>query len=118
MAANPVMGGAGLRLEVKSRLAETTVRATGQIAAATSAGLERRVCALITEFRRVVLDVSSVDYIDDSGVGVLVNIYLQARSAGCDLEIANPRQGLKDRLRGWLRSVFEGHEEYLGVTPD
>ena len=115
MAANPVVPDARSRLEAKSRLAETTVRAKGQIAAATSAGLERRVCGLIPGFRRVVLDVSKVDYIDDSGVGVLVNIYLQARKAGCDLEIANRRQGLKDRLRSWLFSVFEGQQRALYV---
>jgi len=25
---------------------------------------------------------------------------------------------LKQRLGAWLCDVFEGHEEYLGVTPD
>ncbi len=118
MATNPVAGIAGLRVASSKRLPQTTVRAAGLIASATSAEMERTIRRLIPEFKRVVLDVSNVDYIDDSGVGVLVNVYLQARTAGCDLEIANPKPRLKDRWRSWLRSVFEGHDEYLGVTPD
>jgi anti-anti-sigma factor len=97
---------------------ETTVRPSGRIAASTSAALERTISGLIPQFSRVVLDVSNVDHIDHSGVGVLAKVYLQARTAGCDLEIANPKPPLRAGLRRWLRSVFEGHHEFLGLTPD
>lgn len=35
-----------------------------------------------------------------------------------NLEIENPKPRLKDRLQSWLHSVFEGHHEFLGMTPD
>jgi anti-anti-sigma factor len=67
---------------------------------------------------RVVLDISSVDYIDSAGFDTLASLYFQAKTAGCDLEIANPRPHLGRLLRDWLHAVFAGHEEYLGMTPD
>jgi len=61
----------------------------------------------------------AVDYIDSAGLGALVSIYMHARRAGCDLEIANPKQRIRDLFsRSRLSSVFEGHEDLLGMTPD
>jgi anti-anti-sigma factor len=80
--------------------------------------LEGRLQELIPEFRRIVLDLSSVEYIDNSGVALLANVYARARQADCDLEIGNPKRRLRDRVRNWLDSALQGHEEYLGVTPD
>src|SRR5207302_3579367 len=49
----------------------------------------------------------------------LVSVYMHARRANCDLEIANPKQRILDLFsRSRLASVFEGHEELLGITPD
>jgi anti-anti-sigma factor len=118
MAANPIVGVTKLRLESTHKLSETTVHARGRITSATSATLEHTFRDLIPGFQRVVLDISNVDYIDGSGLGALVDLYGYARKTHCDLEIANPRPRLKYLLRGWLHSVFEGHEEFLGLTPD
>jgi anti-anti-sigma factor len=118
MAAHPVISLADVRLEPKGRIFEITVRARGRLTAATSAALERTVRDLTPQFKRIVLDFSKVTHIDGPGLAILVNVYLQARRANCDLEIANSIPSLKQRLRNWLKSVFEGHEEFLGLTPD
>jgi anti-anti-sigma factor len=117
MAANPV-GIAKLRLESNHKPSEATVRARGRITSATSATLERTFRDLIPSFQRIVLDISNVDYIDGSGLGALVDLYRFARKTNCDLEISNPKSRLKHLFRSWLHSVFEGHEEFLGLTPD
>jgi anti-anti-sigma factor len=96
----------------------TTIRANGPITAATSSALEQTFHNLMPGFRRIILDISSVDYIDGAGFGALASLYFHAKTAGCDLEIVNPRPHLTWPLRNWLHSVFAGHEEYLGMTPD
>jgi hypothetical protein len=42
------------------------------------------------------------------------------RSAAQDLAAASEHKSLnlRQRIKVLLRDIFEGHEEYLGVTPD
>lgn len=112
MAANPVVRPAELTLESERGESETTVRATGRITSATSATLENSLRELVSGNVRVVLDLTNVDYIDSSGLGALVSVYMHAKRANCDLEIANPRSRVKDLFsRSGLGSVFKGHGE-------
>ena len=119
MAANPVIRPAELRLESEKKDSETIVRATGRITSTTSATLDDALRQLVSENKRVILDLTAVDYIDSSGMGALVGVYVHAKKAGCDLEISNPRQRIRDLFsRSRLTSVFEGHSDLLGMTPD
>jgi anti-sigma B factor antagonist len=126
MAANPVIRPAELRLEPEKKGSETIVRATGRITSATSATLENTLRDLVSTSKRVVLDLTGVDYIDSSGLGALVAVYMHATRTSCDLEIANPKQRIKDLFsRSGLTSVFTAvqeagarHDELLGMTPD
>ena len=119
MAANPLVPPVELRLEPQKKASEMIVRATGRVTSATSATLEKTLRDLVSNNKRVVLDLTNVDYIDSSGLGTLVTVYLHARRTNCDLEIANPKQRIRDLFRlSRLLSVFEGHGEFLGMTPD
>lgn len=105
--------------DLRARDSSTTIWAKGPITLATSPALERTLQNIMPDFRRVVLDISSVDYIDGAGFGSLASLYFQAKHVGCDLEIINPRRPhLTLLMSSWLHSVFEGHQEYLGLTPD
>jgi anti-sigma B factor antagonist len=109
MAVNPVNRAPELKLETEKKNSETTIRATGRIVLTTSATLENALRDLIAEGKRVVLDVTNVDYIDSAGLGALVSVYMHARRTKCDLEIANPKQRIRDLFnRSGLASVFEG----------
>jgi len=119
MSANPGIRAAELKLESEKQDSETTLRAAGRINSDTSAVLEKTLRELIPGSKRVVLDLANVNYIDSSGLGALVSAYMHARRANCDLEIANPRQQIKDLFsRSKLAAVFEGRHEWLGITPD
>jgi anti-sigma B factor antagonist len=125
MAANPVIRPAELRLDPEKRGSETIVRAAGRITSVTSVTLESTLRDLISENKRVVLDLTQVDYIDSSGLGALVSLYTHATRNHCDLEIANPRPRISDLFsRSGLAAVFkaveeagERHEELFGMTP-
>jgi len=126
MAANPVIRSAELRLESEKKGSETIVQATGRITSTTSATLEQTLRDLVSTSKRVVLDLTGVDYIDSSGLGALVSVYLHASRTSCDLAIANPKPRIRDLFgRSRLASVFravqeagERHDELLGMTPD
>jgi len=109
MAANPVSRAPELKLETEKKSSETIVRATGRITPATSAPLENALRDLIAEGKRIVLDLTNVDYVDSAGLGALVSVYMHARRTKCNLEFANPKQRIKDLFkRSGLASVFEG----------
>jgi anti-anti-sigma factor len=110
MAGNPVSRAPELKLETERKNSETTVRATGRITLNTNAMLENAVRDLTGEGKRIVLDMTNVDYIDSAGLGTLVSIYMHARRANCNLKIANPKQRVRDLFnRSGLAPVFEGH---------
>jgi anti-anti-sigma factor len=118
MTANLILRFDEVGLNPRSVACEMTIRARGRITSATSPRLERVIVDLIPKVERIVLDLSRVEYIDNAGLGALSDVYVRARSANCEIEIDNPMPRLGERFRNWLRSVFEGHEEMLGMTPD
>lgn len=112
MAANPVVRPTELRLEPEKKENEVTVRATGRITSSTAATLENTLRDLLSDNKRLVLDLTNVDYIDSSGLGALVAVYMHATRAKCELEIANPKSRIKSLFsRSGLHKVFEGHGE-------
>jgi len=119
MASNPGMRALEFKLETEKSPSETTVRVIGRITSSSSPALVSALRELIPDAKRVVLDLTNVDYIDSSGLGALVTMYMHARKANCDLELANQRPRVRDLFRASnLDKVFGGHEELLGMTPD
>ncbi len=118
MAANPVPI-AELTFETIKSPSETVVRCNGRIVSATSGDLQNTVRALIPGTKRLVLDLTNVSYMDSSGLGALVGIYLTAKRQECELKLINLNQRLKELFRlTRLAQIFEGHEDMLGITPD
>jgi anti-sigma B factor antagonist len=118
MAANPIPI-SELQLETVKTLEETFVRCSGRISSRTTEMLQSTVRSLIPGTKRVVLDLTDVSYMDSSGLGAVVSIYLSARRQQCELKLINLNQRLKDLFRiTKLAKIFEGHEDMLGMTPD
>ncbi|MGA7632674.1 MAG: STAS domain-containing protein [Terriglobales bacterium] len=118
MAANPISI-SDLNLEVIPGSEETTVRCTGQINSSTTASLQATVRGLIPKNNTIVLDLTDVTYLDSSGLGAIVGLYLSAKRQHCSLKLIHLNQRLQELFRiTKLASVFEGHEDYLGYTPD
>ena len=126
MAANPLPRPDELRLESEKRASETLVRATGRVTSSTSAKFENTLRGLVSDIKRVVLDLTNVDYIDSSGLGSLVAVYMHASRTNCELELANPKTRIRDLFsRSGLASVFSKvqeagarHDDLFGMTPD
>ena len=115
MSANPAPG-SDLQLNTQNNPNEVIVRGTGKINAATAATLQQTVRNLIPQNKKIVLDLSSVDYIDSSGLGALVSIYMAANRAQVDLELANPKPRVRELFKlTKLSDVFHGGgENYFG----
>jgi|SRR5271169_59902 len=118
MAANPIPP-RELTLETVRGPEETVVRCTGKITSSTSVLLQTTVRGLIPGTKCVVLDLTDVSYMDSSGLGTIIGIYLTAKRQHCGLKLIKMNQRLQELFRiTKLASVFEGHGDFLGYTPD
>ena len=118
MAANPAPPN-DLSLEINKTGEETVVRCTGRISSATSSQLRAAVRELLPQSKSIVLDLTDVSHIDSSGLGAIVGLYVSARRQACAFRLINLNQRLKDLFRiTKLASIFEGHQDMLGLTPD
>ena len=63
-----------------------------------SADLRDTVKMVITQSKRVVLNLSGVTYIDSGGLGTLVAGYISARNEGADMKLANLTNKFHEQL--------------------
>ncbi len=105
-----------LKLDTRKTTTETTVLCTGRITSDTSPVLQSTVRPLISESKRIVLDLTDVNYIDSSGIGALVSLWVATRRAHCELKLINLSQRIKELLGITnLSKVLEGDQEYFGM---
>ena len=108
MATKPVVPTPELQLNTEKRAEETIVSGSGRITSATSDLLQRTIRGLIPGSKRIVLDLADVNYIDSSGLGALVSVYLAARRAQCVLVLTNLQARIRDLFElSRLQAVFE-----------
>ena len=98
MAANPAVPEPELSLQTEKKGTETTLRCSGKLTSSTCGLLRTAVREHIPDTKVLVLDLSSVAYVDSSGLGELVGVYVSTRNAGCRLKLINRNQRLKDLL--------------------
>ena len=108
-----------LQIETVKTPEETLVRCSGRITSTSVGTLQTTIRSLMPDAKRIVLDLTDVSYLDSSGLGALVSVYLSAKRQHCELKLINLNQRLKELFRlTKVAAIFEGHEEYLGMTPD
>ncbi|HET7893864.1 MAG TPA: STAS domain-containing protein [Candidatus Sulfotelmatobacter sp.] len=112
MAASSLPSAPELSLKTeKTKLGEALVHGTGRITAENADTLQVTVRQLIPDCKLIVLDLTGIDYIDSSGLGALVGLYLAAARVNCQLELSNPKPRVRDLLKiSKITTVFEGHE--------
>ena len=98
-----------LKLSVRNMNGIAIVDATGRIVFGDeSASLRDTVKRVITENKRIVLNLGEVTYIDSGGLGTLVSLYTTARSAGGTIKLASLTKRVGDLLQVTkLLTVFD-----------
>jgi len=119
MATNPVSPMRELQLSTEKKTDETVVRPSGRITSATADLLQSTVRGLIPDAKRIVLDMTAVNFVDSSGIGALVSVYLAASRAKCELNLTNLQPRIRDLFElSRLTAVFENRSGYPGLATD
>jgi anti-sigma B factor antagonist len=80
--------------------------------------LRNKVHTLMPEEKRIVLDFKEVHFMDSSGLGTLVTLYVSCRKRGCKLELVNISAALRTLLGMTnLLCLFEHAGRYGGRMP-
>ena len=118
MAADPGSPVPELTLATERTPTATTIRCSGRVVSSTSGELKAAARAALGESKTVVLDFTQVSYLDSSGLGTVVGLYVTAKSQGRKLKLVNLNQRIRELMSiTRLASLFEG-DEMLGMTPD
>ncbi len=67
----------------------SVVRCSGRLVAGFTDSFQREIKPLISESKRIVVDMKEVTHMDSMGLGTLVRLYVSAKSGGSSLELAN-----------------------------
>jgi anti-sigma B factor antagonist len=84
-----------LTLEIERSGNTAIVRCHGKLVAGVNDFLYTEVSQLIPDSKRIVLDLTDLTHMDSMGLGALIRLYVSARSAGCDLELINLGQRIR-----------------------
>jgi len=88
-----------LVVQVEDRGDWVVARASGDLDLTTAPRLRERVVQVVSEGQpRVVLDLEGVDFVDSTGLGVLVGLLKRTRSQGGDLRLVSTRRSLQKVL--------------------
>ena len=118
MAANPASPVPELTLATERTPTKTTIRCSGKIVSSTTESLKAAARSAMGQGKTVVLDFTNVSYLDSSGLGMIVGLYVSAKSQGCKLKLVNLNQRIRELFSiTRLAPLFEG-DEMLGMTPD
>jgi len=115
MATNPSnVPSSHLKLDVHTAEGATVVRLSGKLTREATTAFKEQVKVLIPQTKRLVLDLSDVAYMDSSGLGAVVGVYVSAKKAGCDLQLINLSKRVRELLgMTHLLSVFETTGQYF-----
>jgi len=112
MAANSSIPAPELAVRTDKNADEAIVYGTGRITLGTSSLLQTTIRGLISENKRILLDLANVTYIDSTGIGALVSVYLSASKAQCDFKVVNAQPRVRDLFEiTKLRAIFEDMHE-------
>ena len=97
MESSPVPANVGLT--ILRQVTDAIVRCYGRVTSETSQTLKATVKPLFSENNRVVLDLTDVTYLDSSGLGAIMGLYVSAKFANCQLKVIYSNESLEKLFR-------------------
>ena len=102
-----------LQLQTSKTDQAIVVKCNGHLTFDVSANFKNEVKALIPETRRIILDLTDLAYMDSSGLGAIISVYVSAKKSGCELRLINFNKRVRDLLGiTHVLSMFEDFGQF------
>jgi len=103
------------KLRIQATPESTRVICSGKLTAEVAAEFKQEIRALVPQTKRIVLDLNDVGFLDSSGLGAIIGVYVSAKKSECDLQLINLSKKVRDLLGMTnMLSVFESAGQYGG----
>ena len=103
-----------LTLHTRNEPDAIVVECRGRLVCEATDQLRQTVKPLISQTKCLVLDLTDLAHMDSSGLGALVGLYVSAKTAGCQLQLINLNQRIRQLLgMTHLLSAFEACGKYM-----
>jgi anti-anti-sigma factor len=76
-------------IDIRSEEGTVTVKCKGRLVFGQTEVLKEGVKDLLAKSNRVVIDLGEVDFMDSTGLGTVLGIYLSAKTSRCQLQVVN-----------------------------
>jgi anti-anti-sigma factor len=78
-----------------------------------AAEFKQEVRALVPQTKRIVLDLNDVGFMDSSGLGAIIGVYVTAKKTNCGVQLINLSTKAQELLKMTnLMSVFESCSQF------
>jgi len=109
---------AAMMMVVRVEAGETVVVCRGRLAAGATERFRRDMKAHAASAKRLVLDLGEVTFMDSSGLGAVMAVYVSARTSGCELRVVNLTKQVRELFRMTrVLSLFEPAGTHLMKLP-
>ncbi|HEY1469778.1 MAG TPA: STAS domain-containing protein [Candidatus Acidoferrum sp.] len=93
------------------------VECEGQLTSDNAPLLQMEIKDLVPLHQRIVLDLRQVPLMDSAGLGLVVGLYVTARTRGCRLELVNANEAIRKLFSVTnVLSLFEPAGRHYGKT--
>ncbi|MGO9337798.1 MAG: STAS domain-containing protein [Terracidiphilus sp.] len=87
-----------LTVSIERQEGVAVVRLRGKLVAGMGGQLCGCVTPLIGDYKRIVLDLGELEYMDSLGLGTMVRLYVSAKAGGCSLELIHLGKRVRELL--------------------
>jgi anti-sigma B factor antagonist len=87
-----------IALSVERKDSDALVHCRGRLVSGLCGEFHSQIHPLFRESKRVILDLTELEYVDSMGMGTLVRLYVSAKSASSCLELVNLNKKVRDLL--------------------
>ncbi len=110
---HPSVPNSRFKLRIQASPESTLVICSGKLTAEIAAEFKQELRALIPQTKRIVLDLNDIGFIDSSGLGAIVGVYVTAKKAPCELQLINLSKKVRELLgMAKMLSVFESASQF------
>lgn len=88
-----------LNINIEREGDECVVHCSGTLVSGACSYLHKEIYPLISDSKRIVLDLANVQWVDSMGLGALVRLHVVSKKNGCWLQLTNVSPRVKDLLR-------------------
>jgi anti-sigma B factor antagonist len=104
-----------LKLETESKPNGVLIRCSGRITSSTSPYMRDTIRPIIAGNKLVVMDLTDVSFMDSSGLGSIVGLWVNAKKNHCEFKLVKLNERIKDLLRITQLASLEGDQDYFGM---